>query len=140
MWIEPLTATAVPEGEFAFRVTVHAGDASPIASVHCPINAAAGFGYFGEMLTDANGAPRQRLRALTLLVREALRFAAENGITTVRTDVPERLQRFAQQISGVEPQSVRGESGGVIAGELHAIRSFALRISDADGNITDTAP
>ena len=141
MWIEPLTATAEPEGEFAFRVAVQAGDASPIASVRCPINAAAGFGYFGEMLiADANGAPRQRLRALTLLVREALRFAAENGITAVRTDVPERLQRFAQQISGVEPQLARGERNGVIAGELHAIRSFALRISDADGNIADTAP
>ncbi len=138
MWSEPLTASAAHDGPFAFVVTVRAGDATPLASVRCPINAVAGCGYFGEMIIgDANGAPRQRLRALTLLVREALRFAAEAGITTVHTDVPPRLQRFAEQISGVAPQRRRGDLTGVLSGELHDIRSVALRVSDADGNTPD---
>lgn len=134
MWIEPLTASARDNGEFEFIVTVSAGDGLAVAAVRCPHSARAGFGYFGEMaVLDPGGGARQTIRALVLLVREALRYASEIGIMRVRTDVPPRLQAFAAQISGVEPRADRGARTGVVAGELHEIRSHALTVSDAGG-------
>ena len=134
MWIEPLTPSARATSEFEFVVTVSAGDGTGVAEVRCPHSAAAAFGYFGEMsILDAGGGVRQTMRALVLLVREALRYAAEIGITRVRTDVPPRLRAFAGQLSGIDAGVAPGGRTGALAGALHEIRSHALLASDGDG-------
>lgn len=136
MWAEPLTAATDEIDPYTVEVVVRAGDGTRVAAVRCAYSRESAFGLFGEMRTlDADGAPRQRLRALALLVREALRFAADAGVARVRTDAPERLRAFATAICGLEPL----EAGGVrvYAGELHAVRSYALQHSDADGNLDE---
>jgi hypothetical protein len=134
MWLEPLTASSRPVDEHTVDVLAHDGRGSIVARVRCGYNARAGCGLFGEMLVvDRAGAPRQRVRALALLVREALRFAEAAGVTRVRTDAPERMAAFASLLSGIE--ATDGRRRHVFAGELHAVRSNVLRETDAHGNI-----
>ncbi len=132
MWNEPLTATTRQIDDYTIVVTARAADGIECAAVTCVYNAGAGFGIFGEMrVLDDTGAPRQRLRALVLLTREALRFAADNGITRVHTEAPARLEQFAAAMCGIAPDSAGDRR--TFAGELHAVRTHALRVSDATG-------
>ena len=129
MWPEPLTASTEPAGSHTVVVTVRAGDGAPVARVVCAHGATSRCGVFGEMrVLDAGGAPRQTARALVLLVREALRYAETIGVARVETEAPPRLRAFAARMSGL------AHDGGVFAGDLHAVRSHNLRVTDADGS------
>ncbi len=128
MWPEPLIASTDEIDRRTVAVTVAAGDGATIASVLCAHGGPTRCGIFGEMrIIDANGAPRQIERALVLLVREALRYAASIGITRVETEAPPRLRAFASRLSGL------AHHDGVFAGDMAAVRSHHLRVTDADG-------
>lgn len=134
MWVEPLVASAANVGSHTVAVTVAAGDGTVVARVLCAHGRAANCGFFGEMVVlDAAGAPRQRARALVLLVREALRHAELLGITHVETEAPVRLRAFAARMSGL------GHANGVFAGELSVVRSHNLRVTAADGSEVESA-
>ena len=135
MWPEPLTPETIDDDAHNFRAIVRAGDRAIVASVPCAINARAGCGVFGEMMIDdARGAPRQRQRALVLLVRESLRHAAALGVTRVQTDAPPRLAAFAARLTGIAGD--RGPASGTqFRGAIDDIRTRTLDESDADGNL-----
>jgi hypothetical protein len=140
MWPEPLTARTVPTGRFTVDVVAVAGDGRTVAVVSCAHNAAAGWGIFGEMRIVADdGGPRQRVRALVLLVREALRYAEQIAVTHVRTEAPSRLEAFAARMCGIAPDRPSPERR-TFAGELQAARTAALAASDADGRLRDITP
>ena len=139
MWPEPLTPATAPLTRYAALHTVRAGDGTLVARVRTAYNAGAGTGMFGEMIiTDPAGGPKQRVRALALLVREALRYGAEIGIRDAWTDVPAdrpALLDFARRLAGragawLSVDAVR------IGGQLHEMRTATLRETDADGNLT----
>jgi hypothetical protein len=135
MWVEPLTATTALVGGRTVFVTVSAGDGTAVARVLCAHGGPARCGIFGEMrLVDAGGAPRQTARAMALLVREALRYAASIGVTRVETEAPPRLREFAARMSGLQ------HTDGLFSGELDAVRSHHLQVTDADGNELADAP
>jgi hypothetical protein len=132
-WPEPLTAATAIADEYTVAVTVAAGDGTAVARVLCAHSPTARYGIFGEMqVIDGGGARRQRLRALVLLVREALRYAAEIGITRAHTEAPPRMAAFASRMCGLPGTEAGG--GLLFRGELHAMRSAALDASDAHGN------
>ena len=140
MWSEPLTAQAQDDGRSVAVITVYDGHGAPVAQVRCDYSAAARTGLFGDMIITApGGAPRQRIRALVLLVREALRTAANKGLTHVRTEPPARLLPFAERMSNLrgrrthhdpDPANARYE----LAGDLAHVRTHALDTTDLDGN------
>src|SRR5262245_6915606 len=139
MWPEPLIASTRTVDTHTVAVTTHDAAGVPVAAVLCEHNAAAGFGSFGEMrILDDRGGPRQKRRALVLLVREALRYADTLGITRVHTEAPERLTPFAAKLAGIPGDRVRGRR--LFSGELHAVRTAALRVSGDDGSLRDLTP
>ena len=116
------------------------GAGRTVASVPCAHNAAAGWGVFGEMRVVAeDGGPRQRVRALVLLVREALRYAEQIGVTHVRTEAPARLELFAARMCGLTPERPSPDRR-TFTGELHVARTAALAASDDTGNLRDITP
>lgn len=134
MWVEPLVASTAVAGSHTVAVTVAAGDGTIVARVLCAHGGAANCGFFGEMvILDAGGAPRQRARALVLLVREALRHAELLGITHVETEAPPRLRAFAARMCGLL------HTNGVFAGELSVVRSHNLLVTQADGSELESA-
>lgn len=138
MWVEPLAARVEDAGEYAFDAIVADGGGRDVARVRCAINARAGCGVFGEMeVLDAAAPPRQWLRALVLLIREALRHGAEIGVTDVGAEAPRRLEALVSRVSGIAPD----EAGGRMRyrGALHAARTRALDETDGDGNLTRAA-
>lgn len=145
MWVEALAARVEEAGEYAFDVIVADGGGRDVARVRCAINARAGCGVFGEMeVLDAIATPRQRLRALVLLIREALRYGAEIGITDVGAEAPRRLEALVSRVSGIAPDEAGGrrvaaETRVRYRGALHAVRTRALDETDGDGNLTRTA-
>lgn len=140
MWPEPLTARAVPTGRHSGDVFVVDAQRNPVAVVSCAHNAAAGWGVFGEMrILDDSGGPRQRVRALVLLVREALRYADQIGVSHVRTEAPARLEAFAARMCGLTPERP-SPNRRTFVGELHAARSTALAVSDDSGRLRDITP
>lgn len=137
MWPEPLTAGIREADEHTADVVALDGRGAVVARVRCVFNAEAGCGALGEMrIIDERGAPGQRLRALVLLVREALRFGSGRGVTHVWTEAPPRLAPFAERLSGLTSVPHGGRLR--FAGELHAVRSHALRESDAHGRLAGT--
>jgi hypothetical protein len=116
------------------------GDGRTVAVVTCAHNAAAGWGVFGEMRIVADdGGPRQRVRALVLLVREALRYAEQIGVSHVGTEAPARLEVFAACMCGLATE--RPSVGRrIFVGELQAVRTAALAASDTDGRLRDITP
>ena len=136
MWPEPLLADSESLDTHTIAVTVRHAGGRPVAGVICAYNAGAGFGVFGEMrVLDEGGGPRQTVRALVLLVREALAYAAGLGLTQVNTEAPERLRPFASRMSGLDGSRVAGRR--VYSAELHAVRSAALRGSRDDGSFRE---
>jgi hypothetical protein len=128
MWVEPLVAGNEAFGSHTVAITVAAGDGTLVARVLCAYSRTARCGFFGEMvIVDASGAPRQRARALVLLVREALRHAETLNITHVETEAPARLRAFAARMSGL------GHADGIFTGELSVVRSHNLLATQADG-------
>jgi hypothetical protein len=139
MWAEPLGAVTEVAASHTVEVVVLEGGGRAVARVLCAHNAAAGHGVFGEMrIVDAEGAPGQRVRALVLLVREALRYAAEIGVTRVSTEAPDRLEAFASRLSGLAGE--RAGPGLLFRGELHLVRTAALGVSDSGGNLSPRRP
>jgi hypothetical protein len=142
MWPEPLSADVARLNGHTVLIRAHDGQGNAIANVlaaHGPRDA-----VFGEMLiTDRNGGPKQRVRALALMVREALRYAASIGIVNAWTDVDASrpaLLTFAQRMSGQlgDPfgSSLDATPPRRIGGLIYAMRSAALTATDADGNLT----
>jgi hypothetical protein len=131
MWTEPLTVTATQTRDAEYVVGVHAGDGALVAMVPVATGANNRCGFFGEMnILDQNGGPRQRLRALALLVRGAIRYAAQIGIEHGETSVPDvRLRAFAEKMSGVAVDA-RGE----LRGALERMHTNVLDVTDEDGN------
>ncbi len=139
MWDEPLAARVDDAGEYAFDVVVAEGGGRDVARVRCAINASAGCGVFGEMeIGGADASARQRLRALVLLIREALRHGAALGITDVAADVPPRFAAMVSRVSGMTPTT----SGGHMRfrGVLYAVRTRALDETDANGDLVRVLP
>jgi hypothetical protein len=136
MWVEPLTPVARVEDPYTFDVIVRDGDGEPVAGVRCAVNVDARCGAFGEMIiTNDHGGPKQRLRALVLLVREALNHANDLGLLHVETRVPPRLLDFARRMAGV--RGVDRVNDTRIAGELAQIRSRMLDRTRPDGTELD---
>ena len=139
MWPEPLAASTRELNPYSADVRVRDASGALVAHVRIGYNRDFGTGYYGEMqIDDPAGGPRQKVRALVLLTREALRHAQEIGLTSVATDAPPRLAAFAARMCGFQP-SPRGD-GVRFAGALYAARSAALDASDPDGNFTADPP
>ena len=139
MWTDPLTPRVEDAGKYAFDAIVADAAGRDVARVRCAINIDAACGVFGEMeLLDASATPRQRLRALVLLIREALRHGADIGITTVAADTPPHLEAFVSRISGMTPARLGGPRR--FRGELHAVRTRALDETDANGDLARATP
>src|SRR2546423_13515005 len=125
MWIEPLTAVVRELDEHMFGVAVVDGDGTVCAHVRVAYSVEIATGCFGAIvMDDASGAPRQRLRAMVLLVREALRHAQQTlGLQHAFTEAPRRLQPFASRMFGIDGDDVtagRGDASVVqsaLAGE-----------------------
>ena len=127
---EPLTPTTRILDEHNLVAQVHAADGALVATAPFVVNLVAKYGAFGEMnITDDRGAPRQRQRALVLLVREALRVASDLGITHVETRAPARLFAFAERLTGM-----KNGPGGLFRGEIAPIRSKTLDDTDETGD------
>jgi hypothetical protein len=143
VWSEPLTVDSRDidigrDGDVdGFATTVRQQGGTMVAQVRCITNQQARTGFFGEMnIVDQQGAPRQTQRALVLLVREALRHAADLGIQHVRTELPPRMQSFAERIAGAQARQLAGDGTWLtLGGDLADIRTHALETSDADGNV-----
>ena len=56
-------------------------------------------------ITDASGAPRQKARALVLLMREALRHAVELGIRQRARRGDAGMLQLAKRVTGAQPAS-----------------------------------
>jgi len=138
-WTEPLSATTSEIDAWHVAVTVADGGGAPVARVLCAHNAAAGYGVFGEMvIINDGGSPQQRRRALVLLVREALRYAAAIGVLRAHTEAPPRMAAFASRMCGLPGEAHGG--GLLFRGDVYAMRSAALAASDSAGNLKDAAP
>lgn len=138
MWPEPLTPDTLIPTKHTALIRVRAGDGRTVARVRALYNAQAGYGILGAMaITDARGGPKQRVRALALLVSEALRAAGDLGIKRAHTDVdPERpaLLDFARRLAGRTGDASHGAVR--IGGLIHEMRTAAIAASDAGGNLT----
>lgn len=136
MWLEPLTAGVIREDQYSLRVSVIDPRDTLLASVRCDLNEDTGCGAFGEMnIEQPDGGPRQVSRALVLLVRAALRYAAERGITKVQTRIMPNAQVFAARVVGLD-QGARFHRDGsaTLSGELHHFRTRALERTTEDGS------
>ncbi len=142
MWAEPLTAVIRDFDDQMYGVAVLAGDGTLCAHVRVAYSAEISTGCFGVMvIDDPSGAPRQRRRAMVLLVREALRHAQQAlGLQHAFTEAPRRLQPFAARMFGIDGDDVTAGRGDAIVFRRHLadVRTNVLAISDADGN--DGAP
>lgn len=135
MWSEPLAVRVEDAGAYAFDAIVADGGGRDVARARCAINRGARCGVFGEMVVlDGAGSPRQRLRALVLLIREALRYGAEIGITDVAAETPEALEPLVSRLSGVTPSRAGGRRRYRLA--LHAARTRVLDETDDSGELT----
>lgn len=134
MWPEPLTTTIHEITKRRFRALVLDGDGQIVAGVDCVVNEAR-CGAFGEMRIDSDaGAPRQRLRALVLLVRASLAHAAAAGVLHVETRAPARMADFAARMTGFA--GVPRPDGAIrFAGDLGKIRTHTLDTTDANGDL-----
>ena len=137
VWSEPLTAGSVIRDAQTFDTIVRDATGKPVAGVRCLVNTDARTGWFGEMRIDDNaGGIKQNARALVLMVREALRQAADLGITHVRTEAPQRLVAFASCMTNMQGRQLDADGArNDFAGELAGIRTWTLDTSDADGNL-----
>jgi hypothetical protein len=136
VWSEPLTPASTDRDAHTFDTIVRDASGKPVAAVRCIVNRQARTGFFGEMrIDDDAGGPRQKARALVLMTREALAHAAQLGIQHVRTELPQRMQAFAERISGRTAQPLAGADYLELRGDLATIRTHALENSDADGDL-----
>ena len=137
MWSEPLTAASVIRDAQTFDTIVRDSTGLRVAGVRCLVNVDARTGWFGEMRIDDNsGGVKQTARALVLMVREALRQAADLGIQHVRTEAPPRLVAFAQRMTNLGGRELDADGARIdFAGELAGIRTWTLDTSDGDGNL-----
>jgi len=139
-WSEPLTARVVVVEPWHFRADVLAGDGNRVAALHVTYSDASASAR-GLRLTDPNGAPRQKVRAVLLLTRAALDFAAGLGIRRVHADAAPRLARLAQRVFG--DQGELDTAGNLhVRAELYEARSNAITldthpelVADADLNL-----
>ncbi len=133
-WPEPLTTAIEAFSERRFRATVLAADGRAVASVDSVVNSAR-IGAFGSMTTHGEGgSPRQRQRALVLLVRASLAHAAALGVRHVETRAPARMAAFAARMTGFHGE--RRPDGTIrFSGDLAAIRTHALDTTDANGDL-----
>ena len=140
MWPEPLTADTVVLTKYSVLIRTHAGAGAVVARVLAVYNPEARYAVFGEMqIVDQAGGPKQRVRALALLVREALRYADSIGITAAHTPVPAgrpALLAFARRMSGKPGEPDANNIDVRIGGALYEMRTAALAATDADGNLT----
>jgi hypothetical protein len=133
MYVEPLTPAVKIIDAHNMRVTVLDGIGRTVAAVPICINRQARTGDFGEMeILKADGGPRQKARALILLVRASLEYAESQGIAHVQTRAPERLRAFATRLTNFDPDD-EGEAR-LYRGELAAIRSHTLDTTNPDGS------
>jgi len=141
MWPEPLIPASEDDASDPkrFRTVVRAGDRTvAVAALEVIISPRARFATCGELtILDATGAPQQRVRALVLLMREALRRAAELNIQHVYADVPDRLRDFLFRCFGIDTDLLPSRRDGWRAMEidLATLRSLLLDRSDANGNL-----
>ena len=140
MWAEPLRTAVDDTSEHEFTVRTLDGAGVPVAEVKCGIHRPSRCGIFGEMraLRD-DGAPRQRARALVLLVRASLDHAASLGIRKVSTDVPAgpALRDFAAELTGLAGVDRFGGRARRYFGDLADIRSRVLQTHDDDGRVRE---
>ena len=114
-WIEPLSVATVDHDEYTFTCTVKENRGRAVAHVKCAVNVPAGCGVFGALfIDDTTGGVRQKIRALCLLTREALRHAHGLGIVTVETTLPPRLRKFAETLSGKTGAALNTSDGRLL--------------------------
>jgi hypothetical protein len=90
----------------------------------------------GASITDDNGAPKQKLRALALLVRGALQHAVQLGIPHVRADVTPQLTALVKKITGHTPASESGIAPAIFTGRIIDWWEHAREAADGDGNVS----
>ena len=134
-WPEPLRAEARNINQQRYIVLLITGEGQHVGNVLCTIDRRTRCGTMHELtLTDDGGAPRQRLRGLVLMVREAFRHAADAGITRGSTDAPEQMREFAARMLGFEGRP-RGDRTR-FSGDVATMRSHILGVTDGDGNFS----
>ena len=134
VWSEPLAASTIDTQPNRYQVRVTQGDGSLVAALR--IDWRGNRATCGELrVLDANGGPRQKRRALVLLLRAALHHAQDLGVQYGTVLVMPAMQDIAERLAGRQAQIVNSDGASFFTGEIAEWRTRALEVSDADGNM-----
>lgn len=85
---------------------------------------------------QSDGAPRQKVRALVLLMRAALQHAAQLGIVYGRAEATPQMLALAKKITGHAPEAEYTNANTIFAGRILDWWQHAKEASDSDGNVS----
>ena len=85
---------------------------------------------------DQSGAPRQKIRALVILMRAALQHAQQLGATHAQAYVTPQMLALAMKITGHEPDDQRQLAPVWFRAELAPWLTRAQEVADDDGNVS----
>jgi len=136
-WPEPLAART-RDTDAGYNVIITAGDGTRVAGLQIDVygagrrkNALCG----ALRITDNNGAARQRVRALALLMREALRHAVELGVVYARADATPDMVQLAKRVTGHQPRREQPVATTIFTGKIIDWWQHASEATDGDGNV-----
>lgn len=132
MWTDPLAVTIQPVSPTRYRVIARDALRTVVGVATVHVGPTARTGYFGEMRVDADGAPRQRVRCMVLLIREAIRHAQDIGLTYGDSHPTPALRAFVARITGHDPFPV-GDTA-TVGGQIAELRSQIFERTTADGD------
>jgi len=130
-----LTPDITRPGPHTAVIRLREGAGDVVADVTCAYSRASATGALGELRVRRAGlTARERVRALVLLVREALRLADELGLARVLTEAPADAVPLARRLAGIDG----AEAGGrrLFHAELAAVRTHVLTTTTADGDLS----
>jgi len=131
----PLTPDITHPSPHTAVIRLRDGAGDVIADVTCVYSRAAATGALGELRVRRAGlTARERVRALVLLVREALALADHLGLTRVLTEASAEAVPLARRLAG----SDGAEAGGrrLFLAELATVRTHVLTTTTPAGDLT----
>src|SRR3954467_2168985 len=110
LWSEPLTVDVIDTNEHRYDVRIREGTGALVAALRIEYSLRARSAACGELrVLDATGGPKQKRRALVLLLREALHHAQDLGLQQGCALVLPALTDIAERISGQRAQVHRSD-------------------------------
>jgi hypothetical protein len=134
-WTEPLRADARDISPRRYAVLLFTGDGQIVANAQVYVDQVNRAGLLHEIhVTDRDGGPRQVRRGMVLIIREALRHAADLGIQEARGIVTPNMRELVAELTGARPRTL-GPDLEIFEAPLADARSRSLERSDGDGNL-----